>query len=1105
MQKVTGLASTIDEVVNGCGTKRKNKRKNRRFNRRTRRFEAQDSNGRGQRSWLHRNREAVPAVSLLASKARAKAAAKTKATSKVGFVTWLTKQPKLPGEEFINKANNCWYKCHKRDGNCNWCSATPHTWNGQGRCCRKNEPGGSGLDRCDGKAHSTGWKHACVPGWYGSDGRYTRPESDGFIDIKGNDFTFSTCTGFVCTVKVRTTFRHMNQYDFRLNGNEFAGGPPYATWIGRGFRFDNGMVFMHQGITQNMRIRKYTREIALRKAAMTLEGVWGDDENNQVAIRGGKMFHRTCDSNGSCTEQNEVKILPGQPPAWNSVKRNGYCDPDNWDAIWAKRTTKTLSACRAACAASQGCMGFVHGTYKNVANRCVFCGSGKMRTANLRRFGWSVIGTYLKGKVESAWPHGIDLALQQVGSRMTVTDGTMGGGGATFTQRNVRRDFDFEVKNKFQNCWGRCGGKRQGSCDGFCGKGGMCCRYGYHDKTGGCTGKDGDPNNTGNHVCSPKPRPAPSRTSVEELVFDAPLGTGRSGNNCVCANQPVAGAHPWCFVQSANCELTIPASAAMRAHAVVHTKAAPGHPSGGRPWALTQFLKGRKFQRMDHTGFWRVSWGRNKVKLAIIQNKLMATWCKRGNSSCKKARPICHITNVIQTPANTFNGETGLSFPRVGSFLCEQSTADVNAIASYEKVRSGEYDMNKGELKLRFSRGTTGTYGFKSAMGQDYDETTGKAENGNDEEDMKSFCSSGLPMPGLRGVLRVVRKITSMVAAAVASIPKINVIAKKVYKFVRYLESAVRLLGSVVKAIAMFDPYLEKTIPVVGAAQTSVKALNLAFSTVYVKAALPILQCSGGNLMCQVNEKMIASGHFRIPKSSDVALYTKTRQIGEKCHEVLKPINDGPMELINQLGAVAQKLKDAFVGPLRSFVEFMKKMMNFLKEIGKAFLAVKCCMPQPIQTLINFVAGTVGLLMCPIDGVLDTILDALSETVKRAIMGVVNRIIPDIKIDLPALGVKGKYRWELPAMQCLRDASSHKFSIDYKFFKGLKIDTSNIGGYQEVAGPFKSLAGDIAKRVKENCGKALQGLADAFTMPACKCRGGGIFGHAINTWNTLRI
>jgi hypothetical protein len=80
-----------------------------------------------------------------------------------------------------------------------------------------------------------------------------------------------------------------------------------------------------------------------------------------------------------------------------------------------------------------------------------------------------------------------------------------------------RRDKDAKpppLKNKGRNCWGPCKGK-QGPCT-WCGAGGLCCRYGFRKKSGGCDGKIGQKGK--GHVCAAKPEDASSSTTTQSTA-----------------------------------------------------------------------------------------------------------------------------------------------------------------------------------------------------------------------------------------------------------------------------------------------------------------------------------------------------------------------------------------------------------------------------------------------------------------------------------------------------------------------------------------------------------------------------------------------------------
>ena len=58
-----------------------------------------------------------------------------------------------------------------------------------------------------------------------------------------------------------------------------------------------------------------------------------------------------------------------------------------------------------------------------------------------------------------------------------------------------------QLENSGKNCWVKCENK-QGKCD-WCGKGGFCCRKGFHDTSHGCDGSFGGDSE---HECVLKPR-----------------------------------------------------------------------------------------------------------------------------------------------------------------------------------------------------------------------------------------------------------------------------------------------------------------------------------------------------------------------------------------------------------------------------------------------------------------------------------------------------------------------------------------------------------------------------------------------------------------------
>jgi hypothetical protein len=94
------------------------------------------------------------------------------------------------------------------------------------------------------------------------------------------------------------------------------------------------------------------------------------------------------------------------------------------------------------------------------------------------------------------------------------------------------------VLNEGVDCWSGCNAK-QGPCD-WCGAG-MCCRYGWDDKSNGCDGKIGVPGRS--HVCSAPPPPPVIDSGPMAGVTLKPLNSGNGpempkasrGRNDKCA------------------------------------------------------------------------------------------------------------------------------------------------------------------------------------------------------------------------------------------------------------------------------------------------------------------------------------------------------------------------------------------------------------------------------------------------------------------------------------------------------------------------------------------------------------------------------------------
>ena len=90
------------------------------------------------------------------------------------------------------------------------------------------------------------------------------------------------------------------------------------------------------------------------------------------------------------------------------------------------------------------------------------------------------------------------------------------------------------MKNEGVDCWDSCNGQ-QGPCD-WCGAG-VCCRYGWDDKSNGCDGSIGYPGM--GHVCAPRPSDHEAEFSYKGLTVNiAGESDGGSGSGSGSGSDP---------------------------------------------------------------------------------------------------------------------------------------------------------------------------------------------------------------------------------------------------------------------------------------------------------------------------------------------------------------------------------------------------------------------------------------------------------------------------------------------------------------------------------------------------------------------------------------
>ena len=81
---------------------------------------------------------------------------------------------------------------------------------------------------------------------------------------------------------------------------------------------------------------------------------------------------------------------------------------------------------------------------------------------------------------------------------------------------------DVQLENSGKNCWVKCNNK-QGKCD-WCGKGGYCCKKGWHESNPTSHGCDGSFGGVSFHACVLKPKcdldPSPTGGMYKQCVFD---------------------------------------------------------------------------------------------------------------------------------------------------------------------------------------------------------------------------------------------------------------------------------------------------------------------------------------------------------------------------------------------------------------------------------------------------------------------------------------------------------------------------------------------------------------------------------------------------------
>lgn len=338
----------------------------------------------------------------------------------------------------------------------------------------------------------------------------------------------------------------------------------------------------------------------------------------------------------------------------------------------------------------------------------------------------------------------------------------------------------------------------------------------------------------------------------------------------------------------------------------------------------------------------------------------------------------------------------------------------------------------------------------------------------------------------IKNISTKIARVSSKVSTMLSGVPIIGQIASVVDKIIQF----VRVVSTIVEKIFKALKKLKKPV---GKVKTGVDNAKNAVDD--FKAKTDLFYNSLDQIYVCKNCVLRTAAQAGIEKFNTVVLAGKNPL--NVCHTVLKPINDGPMKLWEEIKKVMDKLKKV-LDPVIALIEKVGELVNKVaNEVAKKLKEMKCCLPALVQMAINAAASVFAVALCPLWGALDGLIKTLSDAVTAALFKLLKKIIPRVNIQVGGWSWNSHLTMSVSAMpQCGLAAS---ININKNFgFAGISFDTNTLFSMGNSEGDLGNVKNNINSAINQRCKAAFSSFNKVFEVCECKIP---VIGPIINVIN----
>jgi len=330
---------------------------------------------------------------------------------------------------------------------------------------------------------------------------------------------------------------------------------------------------------------------------------------------------------------------------------------------------------------------------------------------------------------------------------------------------------------------------------------------------------------------------------------------------------------------------------------------------------------------------------------------------------------------------------------------------------------------------------------------------------------------------GIKATVATITDVVTKVAPYLSAVPIVGKIANAMAKGLKILNKAVQILTKVFNGLEKVDRIVKKAKETVTKAKDTLDNELKPRSDQYYDAFGYVYRCK--QQVC--NHVNTLDSIVTPPQKFHQMAKTITRQ----CANTLKPLNDGPLSFWIKIKPLIDALMQILEPIFDTIEEIFDAVNNFVVKLGEALNAVKCCLPTPLQTLLNVVTSVVDLLFCPINGLIDGLSNTFGRMIKQAVMNLASKLVPNIKFEIGAWTANTRLNahWNLPHV-CTHNHIN--FNIDHTIgWAGWSIDTSIVDNAGAENPSMSQIGQEVLNSIHSSCANAISSFNNVHK--SCDC------------------